>query len=255
METRVFSFVIAFLLIASPALHVVRSQVDTAEEVTEVEGGELGIVGDEVQDFTDGSLRPAPGVDTICVFPKNAARLVPAGEEKDILVGLHNEGESFLNVIVIRATLHLPYDHLMLVQNLTIQEFYNTSVPLFAQATFPYIFSVSKYLQPGSFDLVGTIVYEIDQQLYQSVFYNGTIEVIEASGFLTIESIFLVTLGIALVGLLGLWAYGRIQSLSKVNIYLSLCKLFVFLPILINNFRSLEFMHIRCQISVYGFFW
>ncbi|XP_020571268.1 translocon-associated protein subunit alpha [Phalaenopsis equestris] len=215
MGIRVFSFVLAFLLLGSPILQVVRSQADSAEEVSEVEGGELGIVGDEAQDFTDGSLSPAPGVDTICVFPKNPKKLVPAGEETELLVGMHNEGESSLNVIATRASLHLPYDHHMLVQNLTIQEFYNTSVPLSAQATFPYIFAVSKYLQPGSFDLVGTIVYEIDQHLYQNVFYNGTIEVVEASGFITIESVFLVTLGAALIGLLGLWAYGRIQSLSK----------------------------------------
>ncbi|KAJ6842070.1 translocon-associated protein subunit alpha-like isoform X1 [Iris pallida] len=58
----------------------------------------------------------------------------------------------------------------MLVQNLTVQEFYNATVPLTSQATFPYNFAVSKYLQPGSFDLVGTIIYEIDQHPYQTVF-------------------------------------------------------------------------------------
>ncbi|PKA56525.1 Translocon-associated protein subunit alpha [Apostasia shenzhenica] len=215
MGIRVFSFFLAVFLLAAPILQVTRCQAVSAEEVAEVEGGELGIVGDDAQDLTDGSLSSAPGVDTVYVFPKNPARLITAGEEAELLVGMHNEGESTLNVIAIRATLHLPFDHRMLVQNLTVQEFYNASVPLSTQATFPYIFAVSKYLQPGSFDLVGTVVYEIDQHLYQNVFYNGTIEVIEASGFLTIESVFLVTLGVALVGLLGLWAYGWIQQLSK----------------------------------------
>ncbi|RRT49350.1 hypothetical protein B296_00022166 [Ensete ventricosum] len=110
--------------------------------------------------------------------------------------------------------------------NFLLQEFYNASVPVSAQATFPYVFAVSKYLQvssliifamqPGSFDLVGTVVYEIDQQPYQNVFYNGTIEVVDAGGVLTIESVFLVTLGVALVVLLAFWAYGQIQQLSKV---------------------------------------
>lgn len=72
-------------------------------------------------------------------------------------------------------------------------------------------------LKPGSFDLVGTIVYEIDQHPYQSIFYNGTIEVVEAGGFLSIESVFLVTLGIALAGLLFSWTYGQMQNLSKVS--------------------------------------
>jgi len=75
---------------------------------------------------------------------------------------------------------------------------------------------VSKFLQPGAYDLVGYIVYEIDQHPYQNVFYNGTIEVVEAGGLLSVESVFLITLGIALLGLFGLWAYGQVQQLSKV---------------------------------------
>jgi translocon-associated protein subunit alpha len=73
-------------------------------------------------------------------------------------------------------------------------------------------------MQPGSFDLVGTILYEIDKQPYQSTFYNGTIEVVESVGFLSIESVFLVTLGVALLVLLGLWIHGQVQNLSKVLI-------------------------------------
>ncbi|THU73844.1 hypothetical protein C4D60_Mb04t27130 [Musa balbisiana] len=215
MAIRVYSFLIALLLLASPLVQVARCQSDEDVAATEVvEGSDLGIVGDDTQVF-DGALDPAPGIDTVCVFPKNAAKLVPAGEETELLVGLHNEGEAALKVVAIHASLHLPFDHHMFVQNLTVQEFYNASVPVSAQATFPYVFAVSKYLQPGSFDLVGMVVYEIDQQPYQNVFYNGTIEVVEAGGLLTIESVFLVTLGVALIGLLGFWAYGQIQQLSK----------------------------------------
>ncbi|XP_058098849.1 translocon-associated protein subunit alpha [Magnolia sinica] len=215
MAIRVFFF--AFILLASPFLQVVRCQSDIdAEAAAEVvEEGGLGIVGDDIQDFGDVSSSPAPGVDTVCVFPKNAARVVPAGEETELLVGVNNEGESALNVVAIRASIHLPFDHHLLVQNLTVQEFTNSQVLVSAQATFPYIFVVNKYLQPGSFDLVGTIFYEVDQQLHQSVFYNGTIEVVEAGGFLSVESVFLVTLGVALIVLLGLWINGQIQQLSK----------------------------------------
>lgn len=72
--------------------------------------------------------------------------------------------------------------------------------------------------QPGSFDLVGTIIYEIDQNAYQNVFYNGTIEVTEPGGLLSVESVFLFCLGVALLGLLGFWIRGQIQNLSKVLI-------------------------------------
>lgn len=38
------------------------------------EGGDLGIVGDDVQDFGSDSFSPAPGIETICVFPKNPSK-------------------------------------------------------------------------------------------------------------------------------------------------------------------------------------
>ncbi|XP_022748096.1 translocon-associated protein subunit alpha-like isoform X2 [Durio zibethinus] len=209
-------FFLALLLLASPLLQVARCQLESEADVAEaVEGGDLGIVGEDVQDFSDGNFGPAPGVETVCVFPKNSAKLVVAGEETELLVGMENVGESPVNVIAVKASVHLPFDHRMLVQNLTAQAFNNASVPPSAQATFPYIFAVSKYLQPGTFDLVGTIVYDIDQHPYQNTFYNGTIEVIEAGGFLSVESVFLVTLGIALLVLFGLWLHGQFQRISK----------------------------------------
>ncbi|GFZ00591.1 translocon-associated protein (TRAP), alpha subunit [Actinidia rufa] len=219
MKIRVF-YILALLFLSSPFLKVARCQSDSDVEFAEVakesiEGGDLGIIGEDVQDFGDGSFSPAPGVETVCVFPKNPSRSVVAGEESELLVGMKNEGELGVNVIAIKASVHLPYDHRMLVQNLTAQAFNNASVPPSAQATFPYIFAVSKFLQAGTFDLVGTIVYEIDQFPYQSTFYNGTFEVTEAGGPLSVESVFLFCLGISLLGLLGLWIRGQIQHLSK----------------------------------------
>lgn len=205
----------ALLLLASPLLQVARCHDADVTEVSD----DLGIVGEEADvdahDLGDETYSPAPGIDTVCVFPKNKARLVAAGDETELLVGIKNDGELSLSVLSIKASVHLPFDHRLVVQNLTALGFSNASTPLSTQATFPYIFSVNKYLQPGTYDLVGTIVYEIDNQLHQNTFYNGTIEVVEAGGFLSIESVFLVTLGIALVALLGVWMYGQIQNFSK----------------------------------------
>ncbi|KAK2665523.1 hypothetical protein Ddye_004097 [Dipteronia dyeriana] len=210
-------FFLALLLLASPFLQVARSQSDSEAGVGETaeDASDLGIVGEEVQDFGDETFSPAPGVETVCIFPKNSARIVTAGEETELIVGMKNDAESSVNVIAIQASVHLPFDHNLLVQNLTAQAFKNASVPTSAQATFPYIFAVSKYLQPGTFDLVGSIIYEIDQQPYQSTFYNGTIEVVEGGVFLSIESVFLITLGIALLILLGLWIHGQVKQFSK----------------------------------------
>ncbi|XP_014519106.1 translocon-associated protein subunit alpha [Vigna radiata var. radiata] len=209
-------FSLALLLFASPFLQVARCQSDSDDAVDNIEeSSDIGIVGDDAQDFGDGTFSSAPGIDTISVFPKNSARLITAGEESELLVGVKNDGDSSLNVIAIRASIHLPFDHRLLVQNLTTQGFNNGSVPASAQATFPYLFAVSKYMQPGNFDLVGTIIYEIDDHPFRSIFFNGTVEVAEAGGFLSMESVFLVTLGAALLVLLGLWIHGQIQHLSK----------------------------------------
>ncbi|XP_078448340.1 translocon-associated protein (TRAP), alpha subunit [Wolffia australiana] len=207
-----FAAFLALILFAAPLGRVARCQSDAGEDASEVsQGGN----NDKVQDFSDVFLTSAPGVDTAFVFPKNSPRFVTAGEETELLVGVDNHGESAVKVFSIRASVHFSFDHQMLIQNLTVQEFFNATVPPSTQASYPYVFAVSKYLQPGTFDLVGKIFYEVDQHPFQSTFFNGTIEVIEAGGFLSIESIFLVTLALGLVGLFGLWAYGRIQSLSK----------------------------------------
>ncbi|KAL2937201.1 Translocon-associated protein subunit alpha [Bienertia sinuspersici] len=240
MAIRVFF--LAILLLASPFLQVAKCQSDSEAEnvadTTTEENSDLGIVNDDTHNYSDETLTVAPGIETACVFPKNSGKVVAAGEESELLVGIKYDGnfilsfvafscrilaigEASINVVAIQASVHLPFDHRLLVQNLTSQVFNNATVPLSAQATFPYVFAVSKYLQldiplqPGSFDLVGTIVYEIEKTPYQSTFFNGTIEVVEASGFLTIETVFLVTLAVALVAALGLWIRGQLQRFSK----------------------------------------
>ena len=56
-------------------LIVARSQSDSDMDIVETEeGGDLGIVGDDVQDFGGGNFSPAPGVETVCVFPKNPTK-------------------------------------------------------------------------------------------------------------------------------------------------------------------------------------
>ncbi|EYU40400.1 hypothetical protein ABFS82_14G117700 [Erythranthe guttata] len=215
MTIRAF-LILTLLLLSSSFLQVARCEPDIDADVDSSEdGGDLGIVNDDVQDFSGGNFSPAAGVETVCVFPKNPSKLISAGEESELLVGIKNDGQSVINIIAIQASVYLPFDHHYLIQNLSTQAFNNASVPPSAQATFPYIFGVSKFLQPGAYDLAGTIVYEIDQQPYQSTFYNGTIEVAEVGGLLSVESVFLFCLGVALLGLLGVWVRGQIQQLSK----------------------------------------
>lgn len=54
---------------------VARCETDEEAAANEViEGADLGIVGDDTQVFGDGTFSPAPGVNTVCVFPKNAGK-------------------------------------------------------------------------------------------------------------------------------------------------------------------------------------
>ncbi|KAK8568001.1 hypothetical protein V6N12_006568 [Hibiscus sabdariffa] len=88
---RVFFF--ALLLAASPLLQVARCQSEAEADVAEaVDVADLGIVGEDVPDIDGESFGPAPGVETVCVFPKNTAKLVVAGEETELLVGMENVG-------------------------------------------------------------------------------------------------------------------------------------------------------------------
>lgn len=54
---------------------VARCESEAGNDVVEsTEEGDLGIVGEDVQDFGGGAFGPAPGVETVCVFPKNPSR-------------------------------------------------------------------------------------------------------------------------------------------------------------------------------------
>ncbi|KAL7190726.1 hypothetical protein ACSBR2_022911 [Camellia fascicularis] len=83
-------------------VNVARSQLDLDVEVFEaaeaaIEGGDLGIIGDDVEPFGDRNFSPAPGVETICFFPKNPSPSVAAGEEGELIVGMKNEGDILIS--------------------------------------------------------------------------------------------------------------------------------------------------------------
>ncbi|KAJ7524187.1 hypothetical protein O6H91_18G081000 [Diphasiastrum complanatum] len=179
------------------------------------DGEEVGLVGEGVQDTPDVVLAPAAGVDSVFFFSKYKDKLIPAGQQSEILVGISNKGESPLKVTTIRGSLHLQYDHRISIQNFTTQELNNSIVPPGVQASFSYPFTVYEYLLPGQLAFVASIFYEVDDELHRTVFYNGTIEVVESSGFISGETVFLITLGLGLLGLFSMWIYGQFQRLSK----------------------------------------
>lgn len=67
-----FSLLCSFEL-SFPAVARAQSEEEAATAEV-VDGADLGIVSDDTQVSSDGPLSPAPGVETVCVFPKNAGK-------------------------------------------------------------------------------------------------------------------------------------------------------------------------------------
>jgi translocon-associated protein subunit alpha len=162
----------------------------------------------------EANLKVAPGVEASAFFPKNPSKVVKAGEPTQVDIDISNDGAASLKVAYVRATLHLPHDHRLIVQNFTVQED-SSIVSTGSKASINYLFSINKFLQPGSYDFVGLVVYEVDNKAYKNVFHNGTIDVVEAGFFVKGETVFLLTLGLGLLGLLGMWAYSKVQEFIK----------------------------------------
>eukprot|EP00850_Spirogloea_muscicola_P021525 SM000252S09077 [mRNA] locus=s252:139656:141602:- [translate_table: standard] len=171
--------------------------------------------------------------------------VVQAGAPMECMVGLSNTGSSKLTVVGIRSTLHMPGDYRMLVQNLTATEIANATVVPGVQASFAYNFRLHPalqrdpnsqqgshgsdaapragtttlpllaFMQPREFTLATAIFYLVDGQLHASAAFNSTVDVTEASGPLSGETIFLTLLAAGVLGLLGMWAYAQLQKLSK----------------------------------------
>lgn len=73
-DTIIWNVLIMFQhVLRATLVAICQSQSDTEVETAE-DGAQLGIVDDHVQDFGGGSFTSAPGVETLCVFPKNPSK-------------------------------------------------------------------------------------------------------------------------------------------------------------------------------------
>ncbi|XP_013688074.1 translocon-associated protein subunit alpha-like isoform X2 [Brassica napus] len=178
---------LAFLLLASPFLQVALCQSDSEDSGFEV--SDVGEDESETEQVFGLELTSAPGIETLCVFPNNRAKIIKAGTETEVLVGMKNDGQSDVDIVAVKGSLHLPFDQKPLVQNLTALA--------------------------GAFDLVGTIVYEMDGKPYQSIFYNGTVEVVEDGPLFRMESVFLSGLLISLIVVLIIYIQNGLRHMTK----------------------------------------
>eukprot|EP00245_Coleochaete_scutata_P012378 TRINITY_DN4784_c0_g1_i1.p1 TRINITY_DN4784_c0_g1~~TRINITY_DN4784_c0_g1_i1.p1 ORF type:complete len:283 (+),score=64.55 TRINITY_DN4784_c0_g1_i1:94-942(+) len=220
-------FVLFGLLLFSSRWNVVGAQ-DDVEDEEDMEPMQESAGADEAasdviregtedspeEDVGDLTVRGlAPGVETIVLFPNNPNKLCPAGSSVDVLLGIHNGGETELFVSAIHAALILP-EYRMIAQNLT-SKYFNKTVAPGVQATFPYTFKVEQKLMPRDFSLAAQVVYAVGEKVYATAFYNGTVEVTEPSGVFSGETAFLVFLGLGLLALLGNFIYSQILKYTK----------------------------------------
>lgn len=80
------------------------------------------------------------------------------------------------------------------------------------------VYELDNFLvQAGAFDLVGTIIYEIDGKPYQSTFYNGTIEVVEDGPLFRMESVFLSGVLMSIIIVLIIYIQNGLRHMTKVR--------------------------------------
>ncbi|GBG72674.1 hypothetical protein CBR_g12244 [Chara braunii] len=217
MPLAVLLLTTLLLLGAGTLLIAVRGDGAADGDGTASGADTVAVVGSDGGDepVEDMALGPAPGVDLAVVFPKSKDKLLPAGQPASVLLGINNGAESDVKVTEIRATLNYPYNHSYVFQKFSPQDFEHGDVPLGVQASFAYEFVPSVQLQPREYSLVATVFYEVDGQPHSAVFYNGTIEIVEPSGVFSGETLFLVTLGIAVITLIGMWLHQQFQRFTK----------------------------------------
>ncbi|XP_024398118.1 translocon-associated protein subunit alpha [Physcomitrium patens] len=215
MAKGLWSSTVLLLLLVSAVLMPTFVIPVSSSEDPEPQTSEETIDEPVKESFTeDKYIGAAPGVVAAVYFPKNLNNVVKAGEPTQVLINITNDGAGPMQVQYVRASLHLPHDHRVIIQNFTVQE-YSSSIPQGNKATFSYWFGVVKFLQPGNYDFVGKFIYELDNKAYTHVFFNSTIDIVESGGFVSGETIFLSTLGLGLLGYLGMWVYSKVQDLIK----------------------------------------
>eukprot|EP00475_Leptophrys_vorax_P037368 TRINITY_DN6427_c0_g1_i1.p1 TRINITY_DN6427_c0_g1~~TRINITY_DN6427_c0_g1_i1.p1 ORF type:complete len:275 (+),score=37.34 TRINITY_DN6427_c0_g1_i1:97-921(+) len=221
---RLLFVLFAVFLILSPAV-MVRAQEDEDDEETPTgnagsNGEASGIVAtdEEKEEEEDEGIQllPAPGVEIRAIFPSFFGKqtLIHAGQKTELLFSVINNGLSTLYFANASGNLYIPFDRRYVVQNFSSIA-YNTSVPPGVQASFSYAFTPERLLQPRDFGLVFAAFYEVQGDLFASVIFNSTIEIVEPLGYVSGESIFLVMLAAGLLALFGVWAYGQVDKMNK----------------------------------------
>jgi len=175
-------------------------------------GGATGEVEPEEEEYT---LKSHKDFKSSVYFPNHPEKRFPVGTRTTLLLGVHNIGKTPFNISYIYANLHSPFDFSYYIQNFTVRQ-YNTIILPGEQATIDYTFIPDKSLEPLDFWFSAHVIYNdtVEQEMYFTTFFNGTIELIEKPTEYNFRRIFTIFLFIAIAGIVAQFLFQR-SSLSK----------------------------------------
>lgn len=129
------------------------------------------------------------------------------GQFVDVLCGFTNKGDKGFNVTGMRASLHSVFDPSMYLQNFSDIAPY-TEVKMGEEGTLLYRFFPDPNLEPREYILALTVDYiDADKEEYRSVYFNGTIEMVESQGSADTRTFFGRILTLGFLGILGFGGY------------------------------------------------
>jgi len=157
-------------------------------------------------------LTPSPDVQTIAYLPDFPDKRLVQGEEIRVLLGFHNSGSKSFNLSYVGAHLHSPFDFSYYIQNFSVREI-GAVVGSGDEVSVEYSFKPDASLEPLEFWLSAWVIYNnSDNEQFRSVFFNGTVELIEKKSDLDAKQLFSYFLFAAIFGLAAYFAFQFVSS-------------------------------------------
>jgi len=164
---------------------------------------------EEIEEEDDAAvLKASPDIITTVYFPGYSEKKFPVGTDVQLLLGVHNKGKASYNVSFIGAYLHSPFDLDYYIQNFSVKAIEELVEPGEEQ-TFDFTFRPDQRLEPLEFWLSAYVIYNNTDtsQIHQTVFVNGTIELVEKPSDMNFRRVFTYFLAFAAAGLVGYIAW------------------------------------------------
>jgi len=164
---------------------------------------------EDIEEDDDAAvLKPSPDISTMVFFPDFSEKKFPIGSDVQLLLGIHNKGKAPYNISFIGAYLHSPFDLDYYIQNFSVKAVEEIVEPGEEQ-TFDFTFRPDQRLEPLEFWLSAYVVYNNTDtsQIHQTVFINGTIDLVEKPSDMNFRRVFTYVLAFAAAALVGYIAW------------------------------------------------